>query len=237
VRAELTIRLGIGNAPTTLDYTPETFKTLSRIKSSDHRSANRRDEMKYLKMLGIAAAAAMVFTAFAASTSSATTLEVGGVTQNSAVTLEMSLATGTSTTLSSTDGSIANTCTTSAMHGTTSTFTGSVVTAPLKTLTFANCTRPVTVHKAGTIEVSQIANSTNGTAYWDDAEVTFSTPFGTLNCKPSPTTHIGTITGSAVIGKGIMHGSGVLNCGFLLPSATWKGTYTVTSPSALGVSA
>jgi hypothetical protein len=27
----------------------------------------------------------------------------------------------------------------------------------------------------------------------------------------------------------------VLNCGFLLPSATWKGSYTVSS--ALGVSA
>lgn len=191
--------------------------------------------MKHLKMLGLAAVAAMAFTAVVASTSSATTLEVGGVTQNSAVTLEMSLASGTSTTLSATGGSLANTCTTSVMHGTTSTFTGSVAKGPLSTLTFTNCTRPVTVHKAGTIEVTDIANSTNGTAYWDEAEVTVGTPVGTVTCIPSPTTHIGTITGNAS-GKGTMHGSGVLNCGFLLPSASWKGTYTVTSPSGLGVS-
>jgi len=31
--------------------------------------------------------------------------------------------------------------------------------------------------------------------------------------------------------------NGVLNCGFFLPSAKWEGTYTVTSPEGLGVTA
>jgi hypothetical protein len=67
-------------------------------------------------------------------------------------------------------------------------------------------------------------------------EWTISTAFGTVNCKTGTGTDLGTLTGVSS-GNATMHINAVLNCGFLLPSATFKGTYTVTSPSGLGVTA
>jgi hypothetical protein len=192
--------------------------------------------MKYLKMLGLAAVAAMALMAFAAGTASATTLEVNGVTQNKAVALSASIEPGTSAVLSRTDGSLANTCTTSNVAGTTSVFTGTKVTGALSTLTFESCTRPVTVHQKGQLYVEHEAGTTHGTVFSENAEVTVGTPFGTVNCKTGAGTDVGTLTGVAS-GSATMHINAVLNCGFLLPSASWKGAYTVTSPSGLGVSA
>ena len=216
--------------------------------------------MKYLKILGLAAVAAMAFTAFAASSASATTLEVGGVAKDEAVTISASIETETSAVLSRTDGSLANTCTISGAHGTTEIvkdgagnviddFTGPRVTGALSSLTFAECSRPVTVHKAGQLyieydpiieehpdkKVTETA-TTNGTVFSENAEVTVSTPFGTVNCKTGTGTDIGTLTGVKE-GNATMHINAVLNCGFLLPSASWKGAYTITSPTGLGVTA
>ncbi|MDQ2631223.1 MAG: hypothetical protein M3Y75_09695 [Actinomycetota bacterium] len=192
--------------------------------------------MKFLKMLGLAAVAAMALTAFTAGSASATTLEVGGVTQNKAVTIEASLASGTSAVLSRTDGSLANTCTTSTVKGSTTVFTGTTVTGPISSLTFSNCTRPVTVHKAGTLHVAHIAGTTDGTVTSSGAEVTVGSPFGTLTCVTGTGVDIGRLTGKAA-GSATMDINAVLNCGFLVPSAKWAGTYTITSPAGLGVSA
>ena len=163
-----------------------------------------------------------------------TTLEVGGTPKGEPVEITASLETGTLITLSKTDGSIANACDTSHVHGTTSVFTGSKVTGALSALTFESCTRPVTVHKAGKLYVEHIASTTNGTVSSEEAEVTVSTPFGTVNCKTGEGTDIGTLTGVKE-GNATIDINAVLNCGVLLPSATWKGSYTVTSPSGLGV--
>ncbi len=190
--------------------------------------------MRYLKMLGLAAVAAMAMTAFTAGSASATTLEVGGVTQNGAVTFTASAE--TSLILARTDGSFANTCTESHVHGTTTIFTGTYVTAPLSSLSFSNCIRPVTVHKPGAVEVHHIAGTTNGTVYWENSEVTMGSPFGTINCKTGATTHVGTLTGVKE-GHATFHTNAVLNCGFLVPSATTKGSYWITTPTGLGVSA
>jgi hypothetical protein len=192
--------------------------------------------MKDLKMLGLAAVAALAFTAFAASSASATTLEVGGVTQNGAVTISASLEPGTSATLARTDGTLANTCTASTIHGTTSVFTGTKVTGPASSLTLEACTRLVTVHKAGQLYLEHETGTTNGTLFSENAEITVSTSFGTVNCKTGTGTDIGTLTGVAS-GSATLHFDAVLNCGFLLPSATLKGVYTVTSPQGIGVSA
>ena len=192
--------------------------------------------MKYLKILGLAAVAAMALTAFAASTASATTLEVGGVTKNESVTLDASLASGTKAVLARTDGSLANECAASTVQGSTaSPFTGATVTGPISSLSFTECTRPVTVHKAGTLHVAH-TGTTDGTVTSSGAEVTVGSPFGTLNCKTGEGVHIGTLKGTAS-GHATMEIGAVLNCGFLVPSATWKGTYVVTSPTGLGVSA
>lgn len=202
-----------------------------------------------LKMIGLAALSALTLMAIAASASATTTLEIGGVTQNGPLTLTMSLTPGTSSITSRTDGSLANTCTQSHMHWNTTVYTGTVVTGPLtghthqeKTegrlpsdgMSSSGCTRPVTVHDPGTLEIDNIGN-TNGTVFWENGEVTKSTPLGTVTCKSGETTHLGVLTGTAS-GHATLHIDAVLNCGFILPSAKWTATYTVTSPTGLGVS-
>ncbi|MDQ2631222.1 MAG: hypothetical protein M3Y75_09690 [Actinomycetota bacterium] len=190
--------------------------------------------MKYLKMLGLAAVAAMAMAAFTAGTASATTLSEGGAAKNSAVTISASLASGTSAVLSRTDGSLANTCTVSNVSGETdSPYTGATVTGGIDSLSFESCTRTVTVHQKGTLHVAH-SGGENGTVSSSGAEVTVGSPFGTLNCKTGTGTTLGTLTGGAS-GHATMDINAVLNCGFLVPSASWKGTYTVTSPTGLGV--
>ncbi|MDQ2630559.1 MAG: hypothetical protein M3Y75_06240 [Actinomycetota bacterium] len=190
--------------------------------------------MKFLKMLGLATVAAMALTAFTAGNASATALEAGGVEQNGTVTIEMSLAAGISMIIGRTDGSLANTCTTSNLAGDTETFTGTTVTGAVDSLSFSNCTRPVAVHKSGTLHIAHIAGTTDGTVTSSGAEITTGSPFGTLNCKTEAGVDIGRLTGTAS-GHATLDFSAVINCGFLMPSATWKGTYAVTSPTGLGV--
>ncbi len=188
-----------------------------------------------LKALGIAAVAAMAFTAFAASSASATTLEVGGVAQNNSITITFTKTSGHKAVLARTDGSLANECTSGDIHiSIGSPFTGTTVTGPVSTLSFSNCTRPVTVHKGGTMHFQHIASTTNGTVSSSGAEVTVGSPFGTLNCKTGEGVDLGTLTGTAS-GHPEMDVSAVLNCGFLVPSATLKGVWTATSPTGLGV--
>jgi hypothetical protein len=72
----------------------------------------------------------------------------------------------------------------------------------------------------------------------EEAEVTVLTPLfeAEVNCKTLERTDLGTVTGVQE-GSATMDINGVLNCGFLLPSATLKGSYYITSPTGLGVSA
>lgn len=197
--------------------------------------------MKYLKMLGLAAIAATALTAFTAGSASATTLEVGGEAKNSSVTISASIAAGNSAILARTDGTLANTCTASTVAGATaSPFTGTKVTGAISTLSWSGCSAGnPTVHQKGQLYVEHEAPTTNGKVFSENAEVTVPTSLGfTVNCKTGAGTEVGTLTGTGDVTKhAIMHVNAVLNCGFLLPSATWKGTYTVTSPTGLGVSA
>lgn len=193
--------------------------------------------MKQLKRI---AAAALAATALAvtvgAGSASATTLELNGVTKNETVELSFRLNLGTSTVLSRTDGTLANTCTFSRMGGWTLTYTGAKVTSWANWLSFESCTRPVTVHFPGKLYIEHEAGTTNGTVFSENAEVTVSTPFGTVNCKTGFGTDIGTLTGREW-GWSTLHINAVLNCGFLLPSASWKGTYETDFAPGLGVSA
>jgi hypothetical protein len=195
--------------------------------------------MKHLKILGLAAVAAMALMAIGASTASATTLAVGGSKTNSAVKIEASLETGTSAKLQKTDGTFANTCTTSKVVGTTSVFTGTAVSGPLAEketgLSFGSCTtEKVTVDASGSLSVEWISGTTNGTVKSSGAKVTVPSPFGTLTCETGTGTDVGTLTGTKT-GSATMDIKAVLNCGFLAPSATWEGSYWVTSPGGLGV--
>jgi hypothetical protein len=190
--------------------------------------------MKYLKVLGLAAVAAMAMMAFAAGSASATTLEVGGVTTDDSVTITASLASGESAILKDTAGFSKNTCTVSHVHGTTtSPFTGDAVTGDIETLTFTGCTRTVTVHDPGKLEVVWTSD-TNGTVYSEEAQVTVGSAIGTLNCETDETTHLGDLTGVAS-GHATLHVNAVIDCG-IISSAKWEATYTITSPDGLGVS-
>jgi hypothetical protein len=194
--------------------------------------------MRHLKTLGIAAIAAMALMASSAVSASATTLEVEGQTTNSAVTLTASLAVGTSTVFLNTNGEPTDTCTESHMHGTTQApFTGASVGGPLTTLSFGKCTHTTDVLKTGSLSISHIAGTTTGTVTSAGAEVTIKdTVFGiSIICKTGSGTDIGTLTGTSS-GHATMDINAVLNCGSFSPTVKWEGSYTVTSPTGLGVS-
>lgn len=190
--------------------------------------------MKYLKMLGLAAVAAMATMAFTAGSASANvTLELTGVPTSNSVSITASLASGTSAVLKDTEGFSANTCTVSNVAGKTESNLTTAPTGKLSSLTFESCTRPVTVHQPGSLEITT-HTGTNGTVWSEKAQVTVGSPFGTLNCVTGDTTHIGTLTGSKH-NHAVLHINAVINCGFFIPTANWNATYTVTSPTGLGV--
>jgi hypothetical protein len=213
--------------------------------------------MKLTKILGVIAAAALSLMAFA-STASATTLEVKGVTQTTGLSIEASIKAGTSALLADTFGFFANTCTVSSVAGTTETDTTdkievegvkkeitttatatgtNKITGPITALSWGTVATPCkegnpTVHSMGTLSVQWITGTTNGTVSSSNARVTVPSALGLLTCTtPEGGTDLGTLTGVKE-GKATMDISAVLNCGI---DAKWTGTYTVTSPEGLGV--
>jgi hypothetical protein len=199
----------------------------------------KEEYMKFTKILGLVACAALALMAFA-STASATTLEEKGVAKNSAVTIKASLKSGSSALLNDTSGFFANTCTGSTVEGTTEKdssgdFTGPTVGGAISGLTFKPCTREeVVVDTKGSLSVASISGTTNGTVRSIGAKVTVPSPFGLLTCVTASGegTDIGTLTGVAS-GQATMDISAALNCGSI--TAKWTGTYVVTSPEGLGV--
>jgi hypothetical protein len=196
--------------------------------------------MKCLKMLGLAAAAVTALLAFASS-ASATTLEIEGVTQNKETSIVASLAPGTTATLVDEGGTTTDTCNTSEVKGETeSPFTAEgtkPIGGPVTSLTFGGCSHTTDVLKPGKLFVSWIEGTTNGTVVSKEAEVLVrSTVFGiNATCKTGTGTTIGTLTGVKT-GHATMDidATNVLDCG-ILGKSSWIGTYTVTSPTGLGV--
>jgi hypothetical protein len=197
---------------------------------------NKENKMKYLKMLGLAAVAAMALMAVGAGSASATTLTKTGVTQSTSVTITASLEPGTTALLATTSGGFANTCSESHVHGeTVAPFSGAVIGGPITELSFSGCTTsPVVVDTMGSLSIERIGATNNGTVRSAGAKVTVPSPFGPLTCSTGAGTDIGTLTGSST-GAGTMDIKAVLNCGFLVPSAKWEGSYIVTEPHSLGV--
>ena len=196
--------------------------------------------MKFTKTLGVVFAAALGLMAFA-STASATTLEVGGVTQTGAITIQATLKAGTSLLHTDTVGNFLNTCTASTIQGRDSTrTTGTRVEGPIEVLSFGTTATPCTegnpvVHSRGSFSIERIGTTTNGTVRWHNGDVTTFSSFGTLTCTTPPEgTDIGTLTGVAS-GSATLDVNAVLNCGPITTKLT--GTYTVTSPGGLGVTA
>lgn len=189
-----------------------------------------------LKTIGLAVLSAMVTAAAVAGPASATTLEENGVKRNAKTELTTSLEIGTSLKLLHTNGTqVFNTCTTSHVLGATvNPFTATKLAGAFGVLTFENCTRPVTVHKAGTFTIEHIAG-TNGKVRSIGAEVTFGTAMGTLTCVTGEGTDLGTLTGKGGGEHATLDVKTAINCGFIAPSATLEASYWVTTPTGIGV--
>jgi hypothetical protein len=188
-----------------------------------------------LKRIGCAMLGAMALTVLVAGHATATTLEVGGVAQSKAIIFEASAT--ASTVFGKTDGSEASTCNFSSLKGTTSIFSGTKVTGSLSELSFDTCkNNPVVIDTAGGLFFEWESGSTSGNVFSENAKWTFPTSFGfSVTCETGASTRIGTLTGAAAGSHATLAISAVLNCGFLLPSATWKGSYKFSSPTGLGV--
>lgn len=187
-------------------------------------------------MITISVAAALVLSVFA-STASATTLELNGVAQSSSIVLTASLKAGSSTLFTDTAQSQPplNTCSVSVLQASTQVATGTAVTAGMKVPTFETCTQGNAVADTlGTLSIERITGTTNGTVRSFGTKMTWPSSVGTLTCLTSSTTgtDIGNITGVAS-GNATLDINAVLNCGVV--TARWTGTYTVTSPTGLGV--
>ena len=190
--------------------------------------------MKCLKTLGLAVIAAIAMVTLAASSASASTLEIGGVTQNKSVTITASEVPDSSMLLGTTSGGFANTCLESHLHFDTDDYTGFDTEGPIYALALASCTNEkVVVDKACRLSIAW-TSGTNGTVTSSGAELTVPSPIGALNCKTGSGTDIGTLTGKAS-GSAVLDIKAVLNCGFLVPSAKWECEYFITSPQSLGV--
>lgn len=192
--------------------------------------------MNFLRKLIPTAIAAMVATAIiGASTASATTLEIGGATQNKSVHFTFSLVSGSSTIAKDTNNLTIDTCKTSTITGQTETpFTGPTVTATAITTTFSGCSHKTIVISQGKFHFAWLFG-TNGAVASSGAEWTIeSTIFG-ISCiaKTGTGTTIGTITGVAS-GKATIDINGVIPMG-ACGDVNMTGTYTVTSPEGLGI--
>jgi hypothetical protein len=196
--------------------------------------------VKHLKILGLAVIAAVALTALlGVGTASATTLcEEGTITTctkhvNSGSTLKFSAE--ESVKLLGPFNLLIDTCTVSTVEGpTTSTGndTGGAVTGNVNVLTFETCTRTTTVGAKGTLSVTNIAGTDNGTVTSSGATVTIHNIPGFGTCSYVTTnTDIGTLTGSTTtptfdISATIPSETG--GC----PSGTWSGKYVYTAPAS-----
>jgi len=204
--------------------------------------------MKYLKMLGLAAVAAMALMAFAGSASATvlckTTLTTGcaGGGQDYAAGTEINatLKAGTSALLRAGFANI--TCTESTVAGKTeNTGSGSeTVRGQIETLDFpaASCNATVHVLKTGELEIHHNAGTDNGTLTGRGSEVTVR--IGEVSCTygTGTGTNLGTLVGGNPAQMNISTNLPKIAGGFLCANpAEWVATYTVTNPKPLYISA
>jgi hypothetical protein len=203
--------------------------------------------MKYLKMLGLVAVAAMALTAFSVGTASATTLDGNGAVLKAGSTIETSLAAGKSAKFTNTEETLTlETCTAGTMTGTISNETGTTVTGSVAAsgLTWGTgatpCTNTIDTVEGGTLHIEHTTGNNGvvtGTGFkW----TTFVASLGTTCSYGFGTgTTLGTLVGGKPATLAINTAvKGAAGNSFLCPaSAKWVGEYTVTNPAELLVTA
>ncbi|HEX6205533.1 MAG TPA: hypothetical protein VFZ29_06985 [Solirubrobacterales bacterium] len=160
-------------------------------------------------------------------------LELGGSPRDESVSLEASLQPETSTLFKSTGGELINTCAGAEIKGsTTSPYAGEEAHGKLSKLSWSGCSHSLTTFSTGSFSISRIPGTTNGPVRLSGA-FTFKSALGTSYvCFINNT--VGTLTGVKE-GHATLEINAVLNCGSMASSVRWEGTYTVTSPTGLGV--
>jgi len=209
--------------------------------------------MKHLKTLALAAVVAGALMAFiGVGTASATKLCSttiatcpSGQNVQSGVTLDFSLASGTSASLQETqppegEGGVLDTCKSSTVKGHLTNVGSATETAtgPIDELTWGTCTFPTTTTILGKLEVHNISGSSNGTLTADgETRVTINTIFFGTCVYTVPS---GNSLGDLTEGKpAIFHANAVAHkvVGTPCPTtAVWTATYTWTEPKETTIS-
>lgn len=201
--------------------------------------------MKYLKIMGLAAVAAMALMAFGAGSASAVTLckeakspcpEASRYTSGTAITA--SLKTKTVATLTSSLGNVV--CTESAVSGKTTATSGSPLPGTISSLSFKSCTLgssscTVTVENlpyAASVDASATVGNgtltTTGQAHVDCGSA--------LNCIFKKAVALSVTGGNPALVTANTALELIKNEGFICPSsATWDAEYEVTAPKPLFV--
>ncbi|MGN6276334.1 MAG: hypothetical protein ACTHNP_10480 [Solirubrobacterales bacterium] len=202
--------------------------------------------MKYVKMLGLAAVAAMALMAIVgAGSASATVLcknntsspcsEVYGAN----TVVKAKIKSGTSALLENTSGTIEDTCTESAIQGETANAGSSTTTVESKAIPAANltwgasCTNTTDTTAGGKLEI-HASTGGNGTVTAKEFKVTINLAGVTCTFGAQTGINLGTFTGGTEPTLNINVVVNKVEGSFLCPGdATWKGTYVVTSPTPM----
>jgi hypothetical protein len=202
--------------------------------------------MKPLKNLGLAAVVATALIAFAGTGTASATVLCGNSTGTTKCTeayaegTEIKAVNEGTTTLTTSFKNIE--CSESTVGGKVTNPGGksTAVSGSVETLTFGGCNCTVTVLKKGTLSVTQISGTDNGTLKSSGAEVTAScsTIFGTVHCiYATNETDLGTLTGGNPAKMDISSANipRLTTSALCDESANWDATYKVTGPTPLYV--
>jgi hypothetical protein len=200
--------------------------------------------MKYLKMLGLAAVAALACTALLGTGSASATVLCKewkipcpkGQDYEAGTRIEATLESGTTWVAKSTGGTVLSTCTGSTMEGPTTNTGGAFepVTGNFDGVWFEGCTRATKVIVNGRFEIKYIGPNTFGGLTVKETQVTINTIFGSCVYGPGEGFFIGTITSA----KGI---TPTIDVKVTLPrlsgpcpsEAVWEASYEITKPHEL----
>jgi hypothetical protein len=195
--------------------------------------------MKYLKNLAIAAVAVMALMAMVASSASATALYSGGTKLSAGTEIHVSLTAGTSSGLTTTEGTLLNTCTDSTLKGVVTSAGSATSTAVWKVeaFTWGSCKQTFDTLEAGDLEIHW-SSAFNGVLTGKGFKITAFTPFGSCVWTFGAGTTLGTVTGSTTSNATLDINAVVTRETGLCPSSTkWVASYSVTSPKPLHVTA
>jgi len=200
--------------------------------------------MKYVKMLGLAAVAAMALTAFVgAGTASATVLCStntspcpAGQKWPTGTQIEFTVTQNTSAGWLTTEAEEISTCTGGKLKGEITNAGSATEAVKIKVSedTWNGCTFPTISLELGSLEVTNISGTSNGTIKMSSKfRFTMNTIFfGSCVYGSSTGIEFGTLTGGAsgVAGINVIAVLGE-GSGICCPSAKWSEHYTLTSPS------